>query len=56
MVGGVNLSELGSVDVSRDAPLSAQAVKRGVVVLAGDPHDLAIREAGCLGEDHRVAL
>jgi hypothetical protein len=56
MVGGVNLSERGSVEVSRDAKRSAKAVNRRLVVLGGDPHDLAIREAGCLGEDHRVAL
>jgi hypothetical protein len=25
----------------------------GIVALAGDPYQLAVAEAGCLGEDHR---
>jgi hypothetical protein len=54
MVGSVNLSELGGVDVSGDAPLSAQAVEGGVVILAGNPHGLAVGEAAGSGENHRI--
>jgi hypothetical protein len=54
MVGGMNLSELGGVDVGGDAPLSRDAVKGGVVVLAGNPHGLAVGEAGGGGENHEV--
>ena len=51
-VARMDLSELRSVHGGGDAPLSRQAVEGGVVILAGDPHGLAIGEAGGSGEDH----
>jgi hypothetical protein len=49
---GVYLSELCSVHISGDSPLSADTIKGGIIILASNPHGGTIREAGGGREDH----
>ena len=51
-VGGMDISELRCPYGGRHPVVGGQAVERFVVVLTGDPHGLAIGEAGGSREDH----
>jgi hypothetical protein len=52
----MDLGELGGDDGSGHPVVGGQAGEGFVVVLTGDPYGLAIGEAGCLGEDHRIGV
>ena len=48
----MHLCKLRRPDRGRHPIVGAEAVERFVVILASDPHGLAVTKAGCLGEDH----
>ena len=52
----MDLSELGGDDGSGHPVVGGQAGEGFVVVFTGNPYGLAIGEAGCLGEDHRIGV